>query len=42
MTHNFPKKSNFEILTYYARVLFRVQLVKTLAKSLNFTNMNQK
>ena len=42
MIHNFPKKNNFEILTYFARVLFssttRINACE-IAKSSNFTNI---
>ena len=42
MTHSFPKKNKFEILTYFARVLFSSTTRKNareISKSLNFTNI---
>ena len=42
MIYNFPKKNNFEILTYFARVLFSSTACKNpreIAKLLNFTNI---
>ena len=42
MICNFPKKNNFEILTYFARVLFSNAARKNareIAKLLNFTNI---
>ena len=42
MIYNFPKKNNFEILTYFARVLLSsttCQNAREIAKLLNFTNI---